>query len=343
MQKRQRVETVLISLIVGGLLVLGIGGFLVHRSYQDNLSPLNNSERTHVVTVKPGSTTAEIADSLKAKGIIKSDWAFEWYVRNHQLRDQLKAGTYVLGEAQSVPEIIQVLVEGRVATDLVTILPGQRLDQIRKTLIDNGFTAEDVDAALDPAQYAGHPALTDKPEKASLEGYLYPESFQKTSETKVGDIIKLALDEMQIRLTAEVRQGFSQKGLTVHQGIIIASIVEQEVSKAQDRPQVAQVFLKRYREGMQLGSDVTAFYGAIINGREPTVFDDSQYNTRKYDGLPAGAISNVSESSLQAVAFPAQTDWVYFVAGDDGTTHFSKTLAEHEALTRQYCIKLCAQ
>ena len=146
---------------------------------------------------------------------------------------------------------------------------------------------------------------------------------------------------MKKRLTPDVRAAFTKKGFTVHQGVILASIVEQEVSNTTDRPVVAQVFLKRLQDGMQLGSDVTAFYGAIIAGKAPSVNYDSPYNTRIHDGMPPGPISNVSTSSLQAVATPANTDYVYFVAGDDGKTYFSHTLDEHEALTEQHCKKLC--
>jgi UPF0755 protein len=93
---------------------------------------------------------------------------------------------------------------------------------------------------------------------------------------------------------------------------------------------------------MALGSDVTAYYGSILAGKTPSIHYDTPYNTLLHTGLPPGPISNVSDSSLDAVANPVPTDWLYFVAGDDGTTHFSKTLEEHEALTQQYCHKLCS-
>lgn len=323
------------------LLVLGV--IFIRKSYTDNLRPVSQINNAHVVTVEPGSTTAEIADVLKAKNVIRSDWAFEWYVRNHQLRDQLKAGTYVVYESQSVPEIVNALVDGKVASDLVTILPGKRLDEIKAALIEYGFDEKAVGSALEPGQYSNHPALTDKPEGASLEGYLYPESFQKTAESTPLQIVKQSLDQMQLRLTPELRQAFSEQGLTVHQAVILASIVEREVANERDRAQAAQVFLKRYREDISLGSDPTAFYGAIIDGEKPSVNYDSPYNTRLHKGLPPGPISNMSEGALKAVAFPAQTDWLYFVSGDDGRTHFSKTLEEHEALTEKYCTKLCGR
>jgi UPF0755 protein len=143
-------------------------------------------------------------------------------------------------------------------------------------------------------------------------------------------------------LTPSVRSAFAAQGLSAYQGIILASIVEKEVSKPSDRAQVAQVFLSRLKQDMMLGSDVTAYYGAIVAGKEPSVTYDSAYNTRIHKGLPAGPISNVSENSLQAIASPAGTDWLYFVAGDDGNTYFSKTLEEHEALTQQHCHALCS-
>jgi UPF0755 protein len=254
----------------------------------------------------------------------------------------MQAGTYALRPSMSVKDIVNVLVDGSVKSDLVTILPGQRLDQVRQTLINAGFDPDAVDAALDPANYAGHPALSDKPADAGLEGFLYPDSYQKQANTDPSTIIKESLDEMSEHLTPQLRAGFATRGLSVYQAVTLASVVEKEVSKQSDRSQAAQVFLKRLSTGMELGSDVTAFYGAIIAGRDPSVSYDSPYNTRLHTGLPVGPISNISEGSLQAVANPAATDWLYFVAGDDGTTHFSKTLEEHEALTKQYCHELCS-
>ncbi|MBW3569207.1 endolytic transglycosylase MltG [Candidatus Parcubacteria bacterium] len=333
------------KLILAGivLLILAIVGsaVAVRSAYQDSLKPFSNNEDSIIVTIEQGSAPSAIADNLKSKNVIKSDWAFEWYVRNQNLRGSLKAGTYVFRQAQSIPDIVDQIVDGEVATDLVTILPGQRLDQIRDGLLKDGFKAAAIDKALDPANYPGHPALTDKPKTADLEGYLYPESFQKTAETTPLQIIEKSLDEMSRYLSPEVRAGFFEQGLSVHQSVILASIIEQEVSKVADKPMVAQVLLKRYKEDMKLGADPTALYGAIKDGEEPSLHHDSPYNTRKHSGLPPGPIGNAAVDSLKAVAFPAKTDWLYFVAGDDGVTYFSKTLEEHEALTKKHCKELC--
>ncbi len=331
------IAIVVIVVVVALVAVVAI----IRKSYSDNLKPVGGNTNNQVITVEPGSTPGQIADDLKAKGLIKSDWAFEWYVRNEQLRDKLKAGTYAVNPSQSVSEIVQVIVDGKEATDLVTILPGKRIDQVKEDLIKAGFAEAEVTAALDPKQYADHPALTDKPSDASLEGYIYPESFQKTAETTVKQVITQSLDEMDRRLTPEVREAFSKQGLTLHQAIVLASVVENEVSNAADRAQAAQVFLKRYKSNIMLGSDSTAVYGSILAGQGRAILYDTPYNTRLHTGLPPGPISNVGEGSLKAIAFPAGTDWLYFVSGDDGNTYFSKTLQEHEELTKKHCIELC--
>jgi len=332
-------------LIAGAVIVLLVGSTLtVRHIYFENLRPVSSvGHKAQLVTIKPGATVETIAQQLHGAGLIRSSWAFKLYVSSKNVRELLEAGTYALDPSQSVADIVSQLTHGKVATNLVTIIPGQRLDQIRTTLINYGFSATDVNSALNAANYASDAALVDKPAGAGLEGYIYPDSYQKTSATLAQEIIHNALKEMDQQLTPDLRAAFAHQGLSTYQGLILASIVEEEVSNQADRAQVAQVFLKRLQSGMTLGSDVTAYYGSIQAGGKPSLSYDSPYNTLLHAGLPPTPISNVSVSSLQAVAHPAAGDYLYFVAGDDGVTHFSHTLAEHEAATEQYCKKLCAQ
>lgn len=336
--KKTRIIAVLVIVMVTTILVASV---FVRQMYDRALQPVSNSQNIVLVDIPSGSSVQEIANNLQDKGLIREAWAFEWYVRNNPLQDDLKAGTYALRPSQDVSEIVEILARGVVATDLVTIVPGARIDQVRSALINSGFKPDEVEAALDPAQYAGHPALVDKPVEASLEGYLYPESFQKTSQTTPQDIIKASLDEMNKRLTPEWRAAVVRQGLSVHEAITLASVVEQEVSNPTDRPIVAQVFLKRLRDGKPLESDVTVLYGAIKDGKKPSLQYDSAYNTFTNNGLPVGPISNVSEGSLAAVANPAATQYVFFVAGDDGKTYFATTFEEHQTNVDKYCKTLC--
>lgn len=328
--------------LVAGIVIIGATA-IVRYVYSQNLKPVSTSQTVQTITINSGATVEQIGALLEQKGLIRSAWAFKLYVSSKEVRNALQAGTYELAPSQSVEEIVSQLTHGKIVTNLVTVLPGQRLDQVRNRLIQDGFSEADVEAALNPANYLDNPALVDKPKNASLEGYLYPDSFQRTSETTASDIVTGALKEMDTHLTPDLRDAFSKQGLSTYQGIILASVVEREVPTPQDREQVAQVFLKRLRVGMPLQSDATAHYGAILDGAKPSSRYESPYNTYFIKGLPPTPISNVTSSSLDAVARPANTDWLYFVSGDDGTTHFSKTLAEHEANVHQYCKKLCAQ
>ncbi len=329
--------TVVAVLLAVVLVIVGVLWF----SYQNGLKAVGESSRAVSVTISQGETPKEIAAQLKKAQLIRSALVFEYYARWHHASPYLQAGTYEFAATQSVPAIIAQLTHGKVAISLVTILPGQRLDQIRQSLIDQGFSVASVDAALEPTQYESSPIFAGKPSGNSLEGYLYPDSFQRTATTDPKYIIQQSLAEFQKHLTPDITNGFANEGLTTYQGIIIASIVEQEATKQSDRSQAAQVFLKRLQQNMSLGSDVTAFYGSILAGKGKDVTYDTPYNTRLHTGLPPTPISNVSDSSLTAVAHPSATDWLYFVAGDDGTVYFSKTVQEHEAQIAQYCHVAC--
>lgn len=330
--------TIVLGIVIGIALILTV---IVRQIYDRNLQPVSSNMTTQLVTVETGASVDAIAQDLEKRHLIRSAWAFKLYISTKQVRGDLQAGTYALAPSQSVGQIVAQLTHGKVATNMVTILPGQRIDQVRQSLINDGFDKAEVDTALEPSQYANNPALVDKPAQASLEGYLYPDTFEKTSNTTAKDIVEQSLAAMEKQLTPELRAAFAKQGISTYQAIILASMVEKEASKQADRKQVAQTFLLRIKKDMSLGSDPTAFYGAALAGKPASVTYDSPYNTLLYKGLPPTPISNVSSGSLQAVAHPSNTDWLYFVAGDDGTVHFSRTLEEHEALIDQYCHKLC--
>lgn len=316
--------------------------FAVYLWYHQQLQPAAKDSTSVSFTVNSGATTKQIASQLEEQKVIRNAFAFEWYLRTNNLRDSIQAGVYALDPSQSVREIAAILTGGKVAKNYFTILPAKRLDQIKATMVKAGYSESAVEEAFNPANYQNHPALANKPSTASLEGYLYPDTFQITSSTTPSDIVKLSLDEMAEVLTPDLQEQIKKQGLTVQQGIMLASIVEQEAPGASDRQMIARVFLNRLANGMSLGSDVTYRYAAAILGVDPSPYIDSPYNTRKYAGLPPGPISNVSKVSLEAVANPAQNDYLFFVAGDDGTVYYSKTVAEHDALAKQHCKVLCS-
>lgn len=310
------------------LVILGFAGYFgVRNIYERNLQPVNLASTSDVVyTLKPGSTTSQIGQELEDLQLIRSSRVFTQYVRSNELAESFIAGTYKLRQSMSVQEIVAVLTEGKIAEDLFTILPGSTLENIKRAFINEGFTEEEVEKALSTALYKNHKALVDKPDSANLEGYIYPDSYQLIKgQTDVQTVIRLALNEMAEALNPDIRAGISAQGLSVYDGIKLASIVEKEVSanNPSDRPQVAQVFLKRLKIGMPLQSNATDGW-------------PSNYDTYKIEGLPPTPISNVTKSSLEAVVSPANTDYLYFVSGKDCKTRFSKTVEEHEVLIAKH-------
>lgn len=325
------------------LLFLIVAGYVATRWYSNNLTAIDKNNTSIVnITVPEGATTDDVAALLELRGLIRSSTAYSIFIRLNSERAQILAGEYDLSPSMDVTEISNLLSQGENTFSTITFLPASRIDQIRDVLEEAGYSAEEASLALDPSKYVNHPALVDKPPLSNLEGYIYPETFNITPSTPASDVISLALDETANVFTAQLRQDLRlNHNLDLHEAVILASIVEREVNNSEDRSKVAQVFLKRFKSDIALGSDPTALYGALLEGIEPSVRADTLYNTRIYPGLPPGPINNISAESLQAVAYPADTDYLFFVSGDDGKTYFSNTLAEHEALTAKHCIDLC--
>lgn len=335
----RRLMLVLTVVIIASL----AGVVLVRQAYDRGLKPVSGSQATQIFTVPKGSSVKEIAADLEQADLIRSAWAFRLYIHSKELGNKLQAGTYALSPSQAVPDIVATLTRGKVQTELVTILPGRRIDQIKADFINAGFAPDAVNNAFDTvSQYADLPVLAYKPANiTTLEGLLWPDSYQKQPDTDPSVIVRQSLEAMGGKLTPDVQAAFARQGLTTYQGIILTSIITQEVNKPVDQAQVAQVFLSRLKGNMPLGSDPTAKYGSIIAGKMPDLTYDSPYNTLQHKGLPPTPISTITANALYAATHPASTDWLYFVSGDDGITHFSHTLAEHEALTAKYCHALC--
>ncbi len=329
-----------VCVVILGIMIL-VGGSL-RIWYGNNLSAVNSSDKSTVYyTVESGASLHQISLGLKKAGLIRNTSVFEYYVRTHELYGSLQAGSYAFNKSMGAQQIVRKITHGEISTNLVTVLPGKRLDQIRKNFESAGYTKAQIDAAFDPATYGGLPALSSLPAGATLEGYMYPDSFQKDGATPASAIVKQSLNELDKYLTAEVIDGCRAQNLNIYQCITLASIVYQESGDPKYESTVAQVFLTRLKQGMNLGSDVTAFYGSALAGVTPSVAYDTAFNTRLHPGLTPGPISNFTADALQAVAHPANSDYLYFVAGDDGVIHFSHTQAEHDAAVAKYCTKEC--
>ena len=362
--KKSKRKVILWSLLSGVLaLLLLAGGAIVW--YLHALTPVDRGDESHVrLSVKSGTGPAQIGQLLHEKKLIRSPLAFDLYIRINGVRHKLQAGAYSLSPSESTPDIVGHLTSGRTDMMTITFYPGATLtDQtdtpedkktdVTSVLLRAGYTKEEIEAAL-AKSYTSRGVPSDalfegKPAGANLEGYIYGETYAFSSDATVEDILSHTFDVYYQKIQAQnIIEPLKQRGFSLYQGIILASIVQREVSAANaneasdDQRQVARVFYNRLAMNMPLGSDVTAYYGADLLGEPRTVEVESPYNTRKYPGLTPGPIAVPSVGALAAVANPADNDYIYFLSGDDDVTYFARTDDEHQANIRNHCHVKCA-
>ncbi len=321
---RLAVAVLLTALLLGG----GLYAF-----YRYQLRPVGEGERV-LFEIKAGEGAEQVAEGLKERGLIRSRFAFISYVNLHGHRKGLKAGTYALSPESSTPRIAERLVGGKVNGKVITVPEGYRIRQIEKLAVENGIPAEQFRAAL--AAPHPHQFLKGKPVNVSLEGYLFPDSYDLGATPTAAAFVDQMLTTFGNKVRPEYARAFAAHGFTFHQGLTIASIVEKEVSIPADRPIVAQVLIKRAKIGMPLGADPTTAYAAELLGVPFNVNLDHPYNTRKVKGIPPGPIASPGLSALDAVARPAATDYLYFLSGRDGKTYFARTYEEHNRNIKRY-------
>lgn len=347
------------TVLLGGvlaLLLIGVLGAIVW--YNVQLQPVNpGAETRQRVTIETGMTPDQIADLLAQKHLIHSALVFTVYTRIHQVHGELQAGVYSLSASESVQDIVKHFVDGKTDEFTITFFPGATLTDntdtsenkkvdVTHVLLRAGYSEEEIKTAL--AKTYDSPLFTSKPASASLEGYIYGDTYKYNSDDTVEEILARTFSEFNDEIQrSDVMSGLEQQGLTLYQGITLASIIQREVSSSDpsspsaDQQQVAQVFYSRLAENMPLGSDVTAYYGADMLGVPRSVAVDTPYNTRIHAGLPPGPIAVPSIGALEAAAHPAAGDYLYFLSGDDDKTYFARTNDEHEQNIANHCHIKC--
>ena len=322
------------------------------------------------IEVTAGESVKEIANNLKRADLIRNPMAFELYARINNLHAKLKAGKYSFRKTMSARAIAKQLVNGVVSSDVfnLTILPGTNLlgdkGKSQTGIIHQfrtlGYSEEEINQALTKhydnpvlkGLYADENKLSnpDIPAKLALEGYLYGETYQFYNHEKLENVITTILNQFNdVVVSNQLEEKFKARGFTLREGITLASIIQKEAN-TEDMPGVSMVFQNRLKQGIALGSDVTATYAADITGIDRTnatnadiLAVNSLYNTRKFPGLPPGPIAVPSKAALLAVAEPdsSKASMLYFLTGDDGLMYYSGTDAEHNQKIRDHCQKLC--
>lgn len=333
------------------LLILGGGGTAAYLYFNQPVDPDCAGNCAEVVfTVSEGQSTGDIASNLADAGLVRNNLAFQAYYYLNFWGQSLKSGEYTLNNGMDPRAIIEILVAGPQAKVFsFTFLPGENIFDFRDKLLAQGYSEEEINAGL--AATYDHPVLAGKPADASLEGYLYGETYEFYVGESVEKIITTMLDQIyEVVQANDLENKFAARGLNLYQGITLASIVQKEANNATDYAKVAQVFYSRLAQGVSLGSDITVQYALDLVDPERTTYTDnaaalsidSPYNTRLYTGLTPGPVSNPGESALVATANPADTDYLFFLTGDDGMMYYSHTDAEHQENIVNHCQELCA-
>jgi UPF0755 protein len=306
--------------------------------------PLSADTARRRFTVSRGESASRIAERLEEEGLIRSAVAFRLRARSDALDVNFQAGDFDLAPSMRPSEIMESLQHGRSATATLTIPEGWRLAQIADAVESKrpGSRGELVQLFL--SGRFDFPFLAERPSGASIEGYVFPETYQLDKDTSMQRLVETMLQTFGERVGPQSQSRARAKGLTLHQVITLASIVEREARMPAERPLIAAVYLNRMRQNMLLQADPTVQF-AIRPGLAPvpggdywkTVLSgtdlrtDSPYNTYQQRGLPPGPICSPGLASIQAVLDAGQSDLLYFVAKSDGSHLFAATLAEHNA------------
>lgn len=313
--------------------------------------PVSSDPRPVHFVLHAGQSAADVGRDLQAAGLVRSALGFRLVVRLSGLESHLEAGDYELSPSMPLNQIVSILSQGRMAGGMLTIPEGWRALEIADAL-----QREHVTARSDFIRVVEHPDfplpafLRGLPRGSSLEGFLFPDSYRFEPNSPPERVVETMLTNFQHHLSPDLEAGFQANGLTLYQAVTLASIVEREAVLPAERPTIASVYLNRLKRGMRLQADPTVQYALIPpdGSLDPpggywksalSVADleiTSPYNTYVVTGLPPGPICNPGLASLEAVAHPATTDYLYFVARPDRSHAFARTLDEHEQNVAKY-------
>ena len=330
MKKQTMIINIVIVLIVFGVFA---GGIWAYTFYTDKVNEKPALAWEGLVEIPSGTTTTGIGRILEDEGVIANADTFIWYCKINKFDGRLKAGKYKLDSKMSLEEIATTLLEGREHLVSIMVPPGRRIEETAFDVEKSGvFTAKEFLAACENGDPHGR-----IPDAYSLEGYLYPETYMVSPSTSVEEFVAIMVDKYFEVMDETALSELKTMGITERDALIIASIVEREAMKDNERPKVAAVFYNRMDQKMRMESCATVIYAIGYVPDELSQQDietNSPYNTYKVAGLPPGPICSPGEASLEAAIRPANVDYLFFASNGDGTHTFTTSYAEHVAHRR---------
>lgn len=297
-----------------------------------------DSTNTQVVSfeVAKGADLKRVAKALEEKKLVKKWWAVWFIGRLKDYSTKIISGEYELSPSLTPHEILRKLVEGKVFYRTITIPEGTTNREIAKLIAETGLvTLEQAQAGLNDLALISRLSIS----ATSFEGYIFPETYKFTKPISIEEMIIRMVDEGRKRFTDDFIRRAEELRMTYHQVLTLASIIEKESAVAEERPIVSSVFHNRLRSEMRLQSDPTVIYGIPNfdgNLTKEQLETPTEYNTYVFTGLPPTPICNPGIDAIRAALFPAESDYLYFVAKGDGTHQFSATYKEHSEAVNRY-------
>jgi UPF0755 protein len=311
--------------------------------------PLSSVEEEIRFIIEPGQSADQIAANLVAANILSDSELFRRYVRYEGLDNQLEAGTYLIGPGMSIAELALFLTVARPEEIELRFIEGWRYEQMAnyiRTLQPAKIDADEFEliaSGQTKPDFLDFDLLRSLPENASLEGFLFPDTYRLPIDADATQLIGMMLENFDQQVTPSLRQSYGFHGLSVYDAVTLASIVQREAVVAEERPLMVRVFLNRLEQGIKLQADPTVQYALGYQADQELWWKsplsatdleiDSPYNTYRYSGLPPAPISNPGLEALEAVANPIDSDFLFFVVDCnseiEGAHVFSRTYDEH--------------
>lgn len=327
------------------------------RGHEAEIAQPADLKNTQIVSfvVDQGDSATTVAYKLNAAGLVTDAELFRRLLQYWGAEQHIQAGVFFLSPSMTMEEIARKLQHGRVSSITVTIPEGWRAEEIAKLLEDEGLVKADEFLAAVAQGRDDFSFLADRPAgvSGSLEGYLFPDTYEFPKATTPEQILEIMLQNWERRVPESLRSLAQGRDMTLYEIVTLASIVEREAILSSERPMIAGVYSNRLEQDMLLQADPTVQYALGYDGRtkkwwnpitlEESATLDAPYNTYLYPGLPPGPICNPGLEALTAALQPTQHDYLYFVAQGDGSHVFAKTYEEHLANIKAYGGQLPAE
>lgn len=308
--------------------------------FWDIYLPKNSLSKKQVIfTIEKGQGSREIALNLQDQGLVRWSSDFRLYVATKGISSQLQAGSYLLSYSMNLPQMVEKFILGDVVGIKLVVPEGYGLKEIEQSLMEEGNRSYDI-SGLKASDFASrYSFLKGAPASASLEGFLFPDTYQFAYEVEREEVAKAMLDNFDKKLTPALRQEIEKQKKKIFDVIIMASLIEKEVKSEEDKQTVSGVLWKRLKNNVPLQVDATVIYITQKASTRVSIDEtkiDSPYNTYKYPGLPVGPICNPGIESIEAAIYPRASLYWYYLSTPEGKTIFSKTLEEHNIAKYKY-------